>query len=127
MPNLNPHFPARLGLLALTLIAAPGWSAGKRPVVDLQAMHEAMSTSQEPDDRFASAASYAHFMRARLAHHDGDHRLALDELRLALASDDANPFLLTQLAEQYARLTELERAELTLKKALERNANYQPA
>ncbi len=90
-------------------------------------MREAMSSPLEPTDQFSSAASYAHFMRARLAHYEGDHRLALDELRLALASDDANPFLLTQLAEQYARLTELERAELTLKKALERNANYQPA
>ncbi len=117
----------KLFVLFAVCSSALAWPAGKRPVVDLQAMHEAMSSTQEPDEKFASAASYAHFMRARLAHHDGDHRLALDELRLALASDDANPFLLTQLAEQYARLTELERAELTLKKALDRNANYQPA
>ncbi len=117
----------RVMVLAVSLFGALAGAAGKRPAVDVQAMHEAMSTSQEPDERFASAASYAHFMRARLAHHDGDHRTALDELRLALASDDANPFLLTELAEQYARLTELDRAEATLKKALERNANYQPA
>lgn len=109
---------------AAVLVAPP---PPKRPAVDLAAMKEAMSSAQEPDERFASAASYAHFMRARLAHYEGDHRLALDELRLALASDDANPFLLTQLAEQYARLTELERAELTLKRALEKNANYHPA
>ncbi|MBS1153444.1 MAG: hypothetical protein H6Q89_5142 [Myxococcaceae bacterium] len=119
-------------LFSCVLAAACGWAgdasaAPRRPAVDVAAMREAMSSTQEPDEQFASAASYAHFMRARLAHHEGDHRLALDELRLALASDDANPFLLTQLAEQYARLTELERAELTLKKALERNANYQPA
>ncbi len=109
------------------LTALPASAAPRRPAVDVAAMREAMSSAQEPNEQFASAASYAHFMRARLAHHEGDHRLALDELRLALASDDANPFLLTQLAEQYARLTELERAELTLNKALERNASYQPA
>ncbi len=111
-------------ILTVLFVAA---AAPRRPAVDLAAMREAMSSTQEPNEQFSSAASYAHFMRARLAHHEGDHRVALDELRLALASDDANPFLLTQLAEQYARLTELDRAETTLKKALERNANYQPA
>ncbi len=109
------------------MVVLPALAGPRRPAVDVAAMREAMSSTQEPDEQFASAASYANFMRARLAHHEGDHRLALDYLRLALASDDANPFLLTQLAEQYARLTELDRAELTLKKALERNANYQPA
>lgn len=76
---------------------------------------------------FPSAASYAHFLRARLQHHEGDHRGALDELRLALASDDGNPYLLTQMGEQYARLSELERAEAQLKRVIDRNPEYAPA
>ena len=53
--------------------------------------------------------------------------MALDELRLALASDDSNPYLMTQLAEQYARGSELDRAELQLKRVIERFPDYPPA
>ena len=116
-----------LKLLALALWATP-LSAGqpRRPAVDLQAMKEAMGTPQD-EGVYPSAASYAHFLKARLAHHDGSHRAALDELRLALASDDGNPFLMTELAEQYARLSELDRAEAQLKKVVERYPDYAPA
>jgi tetratricopeptide (TPR) repeat protein len=106
------------------------WAAGpgaRRPVPDEQAMREAMNSSLAEDEQFSSSASYAHYLRARLAHHDGDHRRALDELRLALASDDANPFLVTSLAEEYARLSELGRAERELRKVIERDPTYQPA
>ncbi len=99
----------------------------KRPAVDLQAMREAMGVQGDAETPYPSAASYAHFLKARLSHHDGDHKVALDELRLALASDDANPYLMTQLAEAYARMAELERAEAQLKKVLERFPEYAPA
>lgn len=113
-----------LWVLSLPAAAAPP----KRPAVDLSAMREAMGvTTDETGAPFPSAASYAHFLRARLAHHDGDHRVALDELRLALASDEANPYLMTELAEQYARASELEQAEQQLKKVIERFPDYQPA
>lgn len=116
-----------LELLALALWATP-LSAGqpRRPAVDLQAMREAMGTPQD-QGVYPSAASYAHFLKARLAHHDGAHRVALDELRLALASDDSNPFLMTELAEEYARLSELDRAEQQLKRVVERYPEYAPA
>ena len=110
-------------LVGLIANAAPP----KRPAVDLQAMHEAMGVPAESTTQFPSAASYAHFMRARLSHHEGNHRAAMDELRLALASDDANPFLLTQLAEQYARTSELERAEAQLKRVLDKHPDYASA
>lgn len=122
------NHPARLGAaLALVATAALG-AQPKRPAVDLSAMREAMGvTTDESGTPFPSAASYAHFLRARLAHHDGDHRVALDELRLALASDDANPYLMTELAEQYARSAELDRAELQLKRVIENYPDYHPA
>ncbi|MFT3707481.1 MAG: tetratricopeptide repeat protein [Archangium sp.] len=105
-----------------------GGTPPKRPAVDLSAMREAMGvTTDETGTPFPSAASYAHYLRARLAHHDGDHKVALDELRLALASDDSNPYLMTELAEQYARSSELDRAELQLKRVIERFPEYQPA
>jgi tetratricopeptide (TPR) repeat protein len=113
-----------LGCLASFALAA----APKRPTVDVAAMREAMGVpGDENGSPFPSAASYAHFLRARLAHHDGDHKIALDELRLALASDDSNAYLMTELAEQYARSSELDRAELQLKRVIERFPDYPPA
>ena len=101
--------------------------AANRPRVDPEAMREAMSPLAEPAERFSSAASYAHFLRARLHHHQGEHRKALDELRLALASDDGNPYLMTELAEQHARLGELDRAEAQLRRVIDRRPGYSPA
>ncbi len=109
-------------LATIAFAAAP-----KRPTVDVAAMREAMGVPTDEGTPFPSAASYAHFMRARLAHHDGDHKVALDELRLALASDDSNPYLMTELAEQYARSSELDRAEFQLKRVIERFPDYPPA
>ncbi len=89
-------------------------------------MREAISASAREED-FASPTSYAHFLQARLLHHSGNHRGAVDELRLALASDDGNPHLLTRLAEEYARLGDLKRAERELRQVVERFPKYYPA
>jgi tetratricopeptide (TPR) repeat protein len=114
-------------LPVIVISLAAGGAPLKRPHVDYQAMHEAMSPSQEPTEHFSSAASYAHYLKARLLHHDGDHKGALDELRLALASDDQNPFLMTELAEEHARLGELDRAEAQLHKVLDKYPNHAAA
>lgn len=111
-----------LGALVFGCAAAPA----KRPAVDLSAMREAMSSGRL-EESFASSSSYAHFLNARLAHHEGDHPRAVDELRLALATDDQNPFLLTTLAEEHARLGDLPKAEHVLKRVIERQAGYHPA
>jgi len=98
-----------------------------RPPIDESAMREAIESSQAPEEPHASSASYAHYLRARIAHLSGEHRRALDELRLALATDPGNPLLVTSLAEEYARLSELDRAERELMVLLEHHPNYQPA
>ncbi|MCE9672723.1 tetratricopeptide repeat protein [Myxococcus stipitatus] len=90
-------------------------------------MREAMDAAASDEGAFASSASYGHYLRARLAHHDGDHRAAVDALRLALATDDGHPLLLTRLAEEYARLGDLEKAERELRRAVERSPAYYPA
>src|SRR5688500_12656025 len=78
-----------------------------RPPVDEQAMREAMRSAGEVEEDFASSASYAHYLRSRLHHFQGDHRKALEELRLALISDENSPYLLVAVAEEYARMSEL--------------------
>ncbi|MBK7858376.1 MAG: tetratricopeptide repeat protein [Archangiaceae bacterium] len=126
-PESSPQLDSGVVSPVILICLAASGAPAKRPHVDYQAMHEAMSPSQEPSERFSSAASYAHYLKARLLHHDGDHRGALDELRLALASDDQNPFLMTELAEEHARLGELDRAEGQLHKVLDRFPNHAAA
>ncbi|HYV44847.1 MAG TPA: tetratricopeptide repeat protein [Myxococcaceae bacterium] len=106
-----------------------GCAAGpppKRPKVDLSAMQEAMNAASIEED-FASSASYAHYLQSRLRHQEGDSKKAIEELRLALATDGGNPFLLTALAEEYARASDLPRAEVELKKVISLHGRYQPA
>jgi tetratricopeptide (TPR) repeat protein len=86
-------------------------------------MREAISAAAR-DDGIASPASYAHYLRAELLSLQGNHRDAVDELRLALATDDNNPHLLTQLGETYARLGDRTRAERELRRVVERHPTY---
>lgn len=116
----------RLVALWLAFALPASGTDARRPAVDVAAMHEAMRSSAD-DVVYPSAASYAHFLRARLAHHDGAPRTAIDELRLALASDERNPFLLTRLAEACARLSDYDQAEAHLKRVLARSPGYAPA
>ena len=109
-------------LMGLSAAAAPP----RRPKVDREAMREAITAGVERED-FSSPASYAHFLLARRYHHAGDHRAAVDELRLALATDEGNPYLLTHLGEEYARLGELAKAEGELRRAVELSPEYYPA
>lgn len=98
-----------------------------RPPIDEQAMREAIRSAGEVEEDFASSASYAHFLRSRLFHFQGEHRKALDELRLAQVSDDDNPYLSVAVAEEYARLSDLERAEKELRKVIDTRPAYYPA
>ena len=102
-------------------------AAPPRPAADPSAVREAIRASQQPPESFSSSAAYAHFLKARLYRHSGQHRLALNELRLALATDEANPFLIVALAEEYAHSGDLDRAEKTLEKLLETSGSYAPA
>nr|WP_286202652.1 tetratricopeptide repeat protein [Comamonas sp. JC664] len=90
-------------------------------------MREAIDAAATDDGHYASSASYTNFLESRLRHHAGDHRGSVDALRLALATDDGNPLLLTRLGEEYARLGDLSRAERELRKAVLRAPTYYPA
>lgn len=113
--------------LAGAVFGEPG--ARTRPAVDPEAMREAMAETAGSDgeELTPAAAAYAHFLRARLAHHQGLHREAVDQLRLALATDPGHPHLVTTLAEEYARLGELALAEAQLRTLLARDGGYAPA
>lgn len=110
-------------LVALVLVSLPGvrMADSARPAVDVAAMREAM----EPvSGTFASAAAYAHFLRARLAHHAGDERRTVDELRLALATDERDPYLQVALGEAYGRLQDWSHAEARARNVLERSPDH---
>ena len=105
---------------AVLLSATPAqWlSDSHRPAVDVSAMREAMDA--EPGT-FASAAAYAHFLLARIAHHAGDERRVVDELRLALATDEKDAYLQVALGEAYGRLQDWAHAEAQARGVLERH------
>lgn len=108
-----------LVLAPLVILASGPPEERRRPAVDLVAMREAMGAAESPG-QFPSAATYAHFLKARMAHEGGDQKGALDELRLALATDDASAYLKTALAWEYAHQGDLKRAEVQLGEVLER-------
>ncbi|PTL76152.1 tetratricopeptide repeat protein [Vitiosangium sp. GDMCC 1.1324] len=110
-------------LLALVGLGAAAAPASRRPPVDRSAISEALSAAAH-DDGIASSASYAHYLRAKLLSLQGNHREAADALRLALATDDNDPHLLTQLGEEYARLGDLTRAERELRRVVDRHPRY---
>ncbi|WP_315967317.1 tetratricopeptide repeat protein [Corallococcus exiguus] len=122
---------SRAAVMCLALAAGGSGAAPARkapaPHVDREAMREAMDSSDRDDEPSASSASYAHYLQARLMHLEGNHRASVDELRLALATDDGNPTLLTQLGEEYARLGDLERAERELRRAVEKAPTHYAA
>src|SRR5262245_58220741 len=109
------HLPALL-LLLPTLGQSP---QARRPEPDPVAVREANAAAAE-DAGFASSASYAHFLQARLAQAAGNSRGVVDALRLALVTDEDNPHLLLQLAEAHARLGEFTQAERQVRRVLER-------
>lgn len=81
-------------------------------------MREAMEADS---GAFASAAAYAHFLLARIAYHAGDQRQVVKELRLALSTDERNPYLQVALGEAYVRLQDWARAEAQARAVLDRH------
>jgi len=95
----------------------PRAAATSRPRPDPGALRDAQQAAAQGRE-VSSSAAYAHFLNARLAVGAGDDRAALDQLRLALASDPANPYLLTSLAEALARMDEHAEARRILERLL---------
>jgi len=109
------------------LLATSAAAGSDRRGVDVPAMQEAMRSSKEDLVDLPSSAAYAHYLAARVASEEGDHRRAIQELRLALASDDEEPALVTSLAEEYVTVSEPERALQELSALLQRANGYAPA
>lgn len=74
-------------------------------------MSEAIRASLSEDEGYASSASYAHFLASRMAAEGGDHRGAIQQLQLALATDQGNAFLITALAEEHFIVSEGKKAQ----------------
>jgi len=116
-----------LPLLLAATASLAGQKGTVRPPVDVAAMREAIRASGQDAADYASSAAYAHRIAATLASEDGDHRRAVQELRMALASDDGNPVLTTALAQEYVALSDSRRAEQELKTLLDSRPAYAPA
>ncbi|MFN0064013.1 MAG: tetratricopeptide repeat protein [Myxococcaceae bacterium] len=113
--------------LATPSPSAPASCSDRGRCVDREAMREVMALMVSPEGPYSSAAAYGHFLRARLAHHQGDPKGAIAQLRLALATDEGHPYLRAELAEQHARLGEMAAADRILNKLLEEKPRYRPA
>lgn len=106
--------------LALTL-CLPGMAmADDAPVVDREAMIEAMGGAADEGGplRVASSFAYEHYLAARLAEAAGDLPLALDRMKQAAAHDSASPEIGLALGMLYSRLGEKERAAAEMRRAM---------
>ena len=103
--------------LLLLVGEGPRAAPARRPPVDASAMREAVAPPSA-DPVLVSSASLGHALKASLASLAGEHRRAVDELRLALATDDGNAHLLTRLGEAYAQLGDFAAAETELRRAV---------
>jgi tetratricopeptide (TPR) repeat protein len=112
-----------LAFCAVALVVA----ASPKPHADPQAIQDAVRSGQQPDKVYPSASSYSHFLASRLAQHQGDGERALTELRLAMLSNEASPYLMTELGEQLARSGSMQRAEVALEKAVGKHPHHAPA
>ncbi|MBM7115625.1 tetratricopeptide repeat protein [Archangium primigenium] len=122
--------PSRLHTRAVPLLVLLGWaatamSAPRRAPVDRTAMREAIAAAAVTDKQ-VSPASYAHDLRAQLLSLEGRHHEAADALRLALATDEGNPYLLTHLGEEYSLVGDLVRAEAELRRVVALHPRYYP-
>lgn len=73
---------------------------------------------------YVSPTAYQHYIRAQLAVLEGKGGEAVDELRRALASDGASPYLRTRLGEELMAQGRLDEARGQLEMALELDAEF---
>lgn len=109
-PGLAAVPPAAPPRPAVPAAAAP------RPPADADAIREVRRTA--PPGRFASGRALGHYLAARLKAATGDLVAAAEELRLAVAYDDASAELRSAHAEALAMVGRLEAAEAEARQAL---------
>src|SRR5260370_36650862 len=76
---------------------------------------------------YVSPAAYQHYIQAQLLSNDGRAEEAAEELRHALASDGASPYLRTRLAEELLTLGRLDEAREEVEAALHLDAQFPEA
>jgi Flp pilus assembly protein TadD len=113
MRHVRPPRPL-LAAAAVGLLCA---ATPPRPAADADAMREVRRAA--PAGRYASGRAMGHYLAARLKLAGGDLVAAAEELRLAVAYDDASAELRAAHAEALALVGRLEAAEAEARKALE--------
>ena len=76
---------------------------------------------------YVSPGAYQHYIQAQLLSNDGRTEDAVDELRRALASDGASPYLRTRLAEELLTLGRVDEAREEVEAALHLDVEFPEA
>src|SRR3954467_4304245 len=104
------------GYLALGVFAAAGCS-GRVPLPRSPSMVRSFHGTLVPG-YYVSPSAYQHYIQAQLLSNEGRAEEAAEELRHALASDGASPYLRTRLAEELLALGRVDEAREEVEAAL---------
>src|SRR3954468_8242091 len=109
-----------LGAVAL------GGCAGRMPEQKAPTMVRSFSGTLVPG-YYVSPSAYEHYLRAQLLSNDGRAEEASDQLRQAIASDGASPYLRTRLAEELLTLGRIDEARDEIEASLHLDPQFAEA
>lgn len=105
------------------VLAVTAGCAGRIPEIPKPTMVRSFHGTLVPG-YYVSPAAYQHYLMAQLAASDGRSQEAVDELRQAIASDAASPYLRTRLGEELLVLGRLDEAREEIDAALHLDAQF---
>jgi tetratricopeptide (TPR) repeat protein len=112
--------------ISLTAAVVAAGCAGRlpepRPATMVRSFHGTLVPGY-----YVSPGAYQHYIQAQLLSNDGRTEDAVDELRRALASDGASPYLRTRLAEELLTLGRVDEAREEVEAALHLDPQFPEA
>ena len=105
---------------------ALGGCAGRMPEPKAPTMVRSFRGTLVPG-YYVSPSAYEHYLRAQLLSNDGRAEEAADQLRQAIASDGASPYLRTRLAEELLTLGRIDEARDEIEASLHLDSQFAEA
>ena len=115
-----------LNHLVLGVMVVAGGCAGRLPEPQKSTMVRSFHGTLVPG-YYVSPAAYHHYILAQLLSNDGRAEEAAEELRHALASDGASPYLRTRLAEELLTLGRVDEAREEVEASLHLDPQFPEA